>query len=268
MPEGPEVKIASDYLNHFFYSSKKIKFEIISEYYQKKYFDVFNTINNHLKKFQPSFTIGKNIFLELSNNQFFNFHLGMTGGWSKKPIKHCHFRVFNENKELFFVDVRKFGKMKIITKSEFIDKFNATYDLLNESYHMQNHLNYLEKKVSIKKSICSIIMDQKYFPGVGNYIKSEALYSAKIHPEEKWGNLNQIQRKHLITNIKIIMINSYKSGGAELKDFNNPFHSSKFKLKIYGKKYTNTNHLVSSETTSDYRKTWFCKKQQKLIKVS
>ena len=28
MPEGPEVKIASDYFNEFFSSSKKIEFEI------------------------------------------------------------------------------------------------------------------------------------------------------------------------------------------------------------------------------------------------
>ena len=28
----------------------------------------------------------------------------------------------------------------------------------------------------------------KKFPGVGNYIKSEALYLSEIHPEEKWGN--------------------------------------------------------------------------------
>jgi formamidopyrimidine-DNA glycosylase len=66
-------------------------------------------------------------------------------------------------------------------------------------------------------------MDQKYFPGVGNYIKSESLYSSKIHPEEKWGNLHEDMRINLIKNIQRVMNNSYKSGGAELKDFKNPF---------------------------------------------
>ena len=46
MPEGPEVKIASDYFNEFFLTSKQIEFEIISEYYHDKYFDIFNTISN------------------------------------------------------------------------------------------------------------------------------------------------------------------------------------------------------------------------------
>jgi formamidopyrimidine-DNA glycosylase len=265
MPEGPEVKIASDYFNEVFSLSKQIEFEIISEYYHQKYFDVFNTINYHLRDFKPTFTVGKNTFLELANNQIFNFHFGMTGGWSSKLIKHCHFRVSNSNNEIFFKDVRKFGNMKIITQSQFNEKYNPAYDLLNESYSLKRHLSYLGRIINTKKSICSVIMDQKYFPGVGNYIKSESLYSSKIHPEEKWGNLHEDMIINLIKNIQRVMNNSYKSGGAELKDFKNPFESSKFKLKIYGKQYTEQNNLVTSIKTSDSRKTWFCSKQQKLI---
>ena len=265
MPEGPEVKIASDYFNEFFLSSKKIKFEIISEYYHQKYFEVFNTISKNLEDFQPTYTIGKNIFLELPNNQIFNFHLGMTGGWSNELIKHCHFRVYDSSNEIFFRDIRKFGKMKIITQSQLNEKFNPNYDILHKSYNFKSHLSYLKTKINAKKSICSIIMDQKYFPGVGNYIKSESLYQSKIHPEEKWGNINENMKINLIRNTQQVMNDSYKSGGAELKDFKNPFHSSRFRLKIYGKKYTEENNLVISKTTSDNRKTWFCSKQQKLI---
>ena len=266
MPEGPEVKIASDYFNEFFAASKKIEFEMISDYYYQKYSDVFNTISDTLEEFKPTFTVGKNIFLELTNNKIFNFHLGMTGGWSSELIKHCHFRVFNGNNELFFKDVRKFGNMKIITKTQFNNKFNATYDLLNKSYNIKKHLNYLEEKVNTRKSICSSIMDQKFFPGVGNYIKSESLYASKIHPEEKWGNLSREMKIDLIKKTKEVMKNSYKAGGAELKDFKNPFHSSNFTLKVYGKTHTEHNNSITSITTSDSRKSWFCAKEQKLIK--
>ena len=265
MPEGPEVKIASDYFNKFFSTSKQIKFEIISEYYHDKYSDVFNTISDDLKIVKSTYTIGKNIFLDLENNQIFNFHLGMTGGWSNELVKHCHFRVFDCNKEMFFRDVRKFGNMKIITQSELKEKHNPKYDLLNKSYNLKIHLNYLETKIKSQKSICSIIMDQKYFPGVGNYIKSESLYASKIHPEEKWGNLKEGIKVELIKIIQRVMNESYKSGGAELKDFKNPFNPSKFKLQIYGKKYTDKNNIVTSKKTSDSRKTWFCSKYQKLI---
>ena len=263
MPEGPEVKIASDYFNDFFKNSQKIKFEILTDYYHNKYKDVFDTINKNIDCCKETYTIGKNIFIDLNNKSKFNFHLGMTGGWNKTLIKHCHFRVFNEKKELFFKDVRKFGKMKIISQAIFEEKFNPTYDLMHKSYNIHKHLNFLNSKINIKKSICSVIMDQKYFPGVGNYIKSESLYESKLHPEIKWGNIKKNKKIHLIQNIKKVMQSSYNAGGAELKDFNNPFKKSKFKLKIYGKKYTEKNNLVTNTITSDYRKTWFCSKEQK-----
>ena len=75
-------------------------------------------------------------------------------------------------------------------------------------------------------------MNQKYFPGIGNYIKSEALYLTKIHPEEKWKNMKTRKIITLIKNLQKIMHGSYAKGGAELKDFKNPFNVSDFTLNV------------------------------------
>ena len=198
MPEGPEVKIASKYFNDFFKKSKNIQFETLTQYYKEKYADVFSHISKNLPQYKPSYTIGKNIFIDLNNNTVFNFHLGMTGGWFSEPIKHCHFRVFNESKELFFRDVRKFGKMRILDKNTIPEKHRAEFDLLNNNYNFQKHIKYLSNEISHRKTTCCILMNQKYFPGVGNYIKSEALFAAKIHPEEKWQNLTNNEKSNLI----------------------------------------------------------------------
>jgi len=265
MPEGPEVKIAANYYNDFFKNSSKIKFEPISKYYQEKYIDVFNQIEIHTKSFTPIYTIGKNLFINLNHKLIFNFHLGMTGGWSNTLVKHCHIKISNESKYLFFRDVRKFGKMKIITMDQSNAKFYKEHDLLNKDYNFNKHLDFLNKYVGDKKSICSILMNQTYFPGVGNYIKSEALYASKLHPEEKWRKISLKQRKNLIKQTKKIMKNSFISGGAELRDFKNPFHKSNFKLFVYGKDEDLNKNKISSMLTSDQRKTWFCPKTQKKL---
>ena len=106
-------------------------------------------------------------------------------------------------------------------------------------------------------------MDQRFFPGVGNYIKSEALYAAKLHPEKQWGKLSSKKVKELLLATKDIMQRSFASGGAELKDFKNPFHVSKFELKVYGNKEDRYGNEVVSSTTSDQRKSWYCPKVQK-----
>ena len=264
MPEGPEVKIASTYFNIFFKNSHKIQFETLTEYYEEKYTDVFLHIKNNLHQYSPSYTIGKNIFIDLEDNTVFNFHLGMTGGWSSGFVKHCHFRVFNHSKELFFRDVRKFGKMRIITKQEILNKHHEKFDLLHNNYNFKKHLELLSSKISSRKTTCSVLMNQQYFPGVGNYIKSEALFAAKIHPEEKWQNLTKREKSNLIMQIKNIMTKSYQHGGAELRDFKNPSHKSQFKLNIYGRKQTDKNHPIKSYISSDQRRTWISEKYQKL----
>ena len=90
------------------------------------------------------------------------------------------------------------------------------------------------------------------------------LYACKIHPEKKWNSLTTKKINVLLEKLNKIMTHSYLSGGAELKDFKNPFNISEFQLKIYGKKETPLNNKVTSIITSDNRKTWFCKVTQKL----
>ena len=264
MPEGPEAKIASSFLNSYFKGKNKIQFRLITDYYKLKYNDVFESLNTNISNSFESFTVGKNIFIDLTNKTKFNFHLGMTGGWSKQNIKHCHFEISNNSKSLFFKDVRKFAKMRIITDQQFNSKFNQHYDLLNKKYSLNKHQKFLDEKLKTKRSICSILMDQKYFPGVGNYIKSEALYLSGLHPEQKWSDLSPKKVNKLILITKDIMNKSFESGGAELKDFKNPNHKSKFTLNIYGKKKTLKNENVISINTSDQRRSWICPKIQKL----
>lgn len=264
MPEGPEVKIASDYYNSFFVDAQNMEFQILTDYYQKKYKAVFDTVtDNHPNGFVPVFTVGKHLFVPLANDLLFNFHLGMTGCWSHENIKHCHFKVCSNKGELYFRDVRKFGKMRILTNDEFTTKHKPQFDLLNVQYNKDTHLRFLNKNISEKRSICSVIMSQDYFPGVGNYIKSEALYAARIHPEKKWGQLSNHKRLSLINHTKNIMQHSYQTGGAELKDFKNPFDESKFSLKVYGKTNDPKGNKVISQRTSDQRKSWFCPTIQK-----
>ena len=93
-------------------------------------------------------------------------------------------------------------------------------------------------------------MDQKYFPGVLHYIKSEGLYLSRIHPEEN--EKSKIKKINLlIKNLQKVMYASYKTGGAELKDFK-PFNQSEFKLRVY-EKLTDKENPVTSLLTSDSR---------------
>jgi formamidopyrimidine-DNA glycosylase len=264
MPEGPEVKIASDFYNLYFKDSVIDSFEVLTDYYDKKYGHIFEELNEKIcGRYQPSFTIGKNGFIQLDKNRFFNFHLGMTGGWHLEPEKHCHFNITSGDKTLYYKDVRKFGKMRVLELEQIQNKHIKEFDSLHPDYDIKAHFDFLKEKVNKESPICKILLDQKKFPGVGNYIKCEILYASKIHPEKKWGKLSDSKIKDVLVQSKDVMQRSYQTGGAELKDFKNPFHTSEFTLKIYGKTHDPLGNEVMKGMTKDQRRSWWSPTIQK-----
>ncbi len=265
MPEGPEVKITSDYLNIELKDEIITKFNLLSDPYNKKYKRLIKSINLLLPiKFHTFFCIGKKTFTHLKNNKYFAYHLGMTGHWSKQKEKHAHLCLETLNKKIYFHDTRRFGNIKLIQVNNIEEKYYAYRDLLNYNKLEEHQDSLLKLRSNI--DVCKILLNQKYFPGVGNYLKSEILYKTKIHPHSKWNVLTNLQIKNLCINTRNIMHECYNLGGAELRDFKNPKKSSSLKLMIYGKKITSKGNKVINFISSDNRRTYVCLKTQKIYK--
>ena len=140
------------------------------------------------------------------------------------------------------------------------------YDSLNKDYDINSHYNYLTKSISKRRNICNVLLDQKLFPGVGNYLKSEILYKSEIHPDTRWDQISKSRIYRILKNSKLIIKRSYQNGGAELRDFRNPQKQSSFSLEVYAKKTDPYGNHVKSKISKDNRRTWFVPEIQKLKK--
>ncbi len=266
MPEGPEVKITSDFLNDHFKGEVIKEIIPITTYFENRYSKVIEVLNDKLiNKKINSFTIGKRTYIPLNGKQFYQYHLGMTGYWSTELTAHSHLKLSSHNKDLYFCDVRKFGN-HLITSDPFLNCNVDMYDSLREVYDINSHFYYLTKNIGEKRNICNVLLDQKLFPGVGNYLKSEILYKSEIHPETKWGQLSEDRIYTILKNSKHLIRKSYQNGGAELKDFRNPEKKSLFNLEVYAKKTDPNGNPVLSMISKDNRRTWFVPEIQKLKK--
>lgn len=264
MPEGPEVKITSDFLNNHFQNEVITKVVPITTYFKNKYSSVIKELKEKLiNKKINSFTIGKRTYIPLMEKQFYQYHLGMTGYWSMKLTKHSHFKLSSTNKELYFCDVRKFGN-HLISLDSYLKWHIALYDPLRKEYDINLHHDHLTKSIGERRNICNVLLDQNLFPGVGNYLKSEILYKSEIHPDTKWGQMSKKCIYSLLKNSKELINISYQNGGAELKDFRNPNKKSSFNLAVYARKLDPKGNSVVSILSKDNRRTWFAPEIQKL----
>tara|TARA_B110001469_G_scaffold85202_1_gene80641 strand:+ start:4273 stop:5082 length:810 start_codon:yes stop_codon:yes gene_type:complete len=269
MPEGPEVKSMIDQLNSIVKNKLLNSITINSGRYSKKTPDYFNDFTKNLPSKLSSVNCkGKFIYLEFENGWKIWNTLGMTGGWKKNKTKHSHLIFEFNNITLYFEDMRNFGTFKFNNSiTDFNKKIKSLgTDIFEEDFTLEYVTNILKTKKYQKKTIVVILMNQKLFCGVGNYLKAEILYSCKISPHRIVEDLTVSDIKNIYTNTKKISYISYKHGGASVRDYSNLDHKdgeyTNF-LKVYGQKKDQLGNIVKREETSDKRTTHWVPEIQK-----
>jgi len=147
------------------------------------------SINIPYKKFSlDAQSRGKELLLIIQNLQpetssestqiFIVFSFGMSGKVLCCPAKE-------KPKSVQMVFTSKTQKTVCFIKSSWkIGKWSANRgpDPINEFKAFQdNVLNNLDKKV-FESPICELLLNQQYFNGIGNYLRAEILFRAKIPP--------------------------------------------------------------------------------------
>jgi len=79
---------------------------------------------------------------------------------------------------LSFVDYRRFGRWEIEGNWGKDRGPDPMFDYKNFRANILSNL----KAATFNKAICETMLDQKYFNGIGNYLRAEILYRAKIKP--------------------------------------------------------------------------------------
>lgn len=222
-------------------------------------------------------THGKFMYWEFSNNWYLTCGFGMTGQWSPKAGKHVCLDIrlhdydpslyANEVSHIYFNDPRHFGTIKFIQGKEQLNiklselGWDPLQDDLNKSSPWL--INKLSKT---SKPIGQVLMDQSLFSGVGNYIRAEALYLAKMSP---WRMANQISKDDaliLFQKCIDVMQESYQHQGATIQTYKTVYgengrYSSCF--KVYGKKVDPLGNQIIKEDTPDKRTIHWCPSIQK-----
>lgn len=229
------------------------------------------------------------IFLCSSNNKqiFITSTLGLEGKWTvgDKPFsKHSNlwFNLEDEegnNQKAYFTDTRHFGNIKLHLNlndlSRKLSKIGIDYLLyaisIKEDFEIQDHEKipydlWYETAISPRwkyKQICSFLMEQGVFSGIGNYLKAEILYRARIRPNRPICELRKDELKLIYKCIFDIIYESFMAGGLTIKTFWDPDGNiGTFKKVVYDQKTDPLGNPVVKDKFSDGRTTHWVKEVQ------
>jgi endonuclease VIII-like 1 len=114
------------------------------------------------------------------------FHMGMSGQFQLTKAdqlhKHAHLTFFTADHPgmaLSFVDVRRFGGWQVKQEGWGQDR---GYDPIDEYEQFRKTIEENLEKPLFKKPICEVMMDQRYFNGIGNYLRAEILFRVNVRP--------------------------------------------------------------------------------------
>uniref|UniRef100_A0ABI7ZYI4 DNA-(apurinic or apyrimidinic site) lyase n=1 Tax=Felis catus TaxID=9685 RepID=A0ABI7ZYI4_FELCA len=128
------------------------------------------------------------------------FRFGMSGSFQLAPSEalpaHAHLRFYTAppgpRLALCFVDIRRFGHWDIGGEWQ---PGRGPCVLLEYEQFRENVLRNLADKV-FDKPICEALLDQRFFNGIGNYLRAEILYRLKIPPFEKAREVLEALQQH------------------------------------------------------------------------
>ncbi len=261
MPELPEVEVTRRRIEPLLVARR------ISALHTTRNSYVFLTQPSVLRRQLPGRVIdaldrhGKYLIASLDDGSRLVVHLGMTGQLFSseatsvrllsataraaltpeqqvrfRPDSHTHlrFRFADGGPDVYYRDVRKFGKVLLLASGEShprldklgVDALSSQADALFRASR--------KRKIPIK----SLLLDQSVIAGVGNIYADEALLLAGVRPGRRAHRVTRKECQLVTASVKRVMQRSIETGGSSIRDFVAPDGSDgryQLERRVYGR---------------------------------
>lgn len=186
----------------------------------------------------------KYLLLHLSDGAVLLVHLKMTGQLlyvdaSAPPNPHARVVLhLDRGKQLRFADMRKFGRMYLVTRDE-LPVFGKIAQLgpepLTEAFTAPALKRLLARRAGRMKPL---LMNQAFLAGMGNIYVDEALFRAGIHPLRQSNSLKLREIVRLHHAIRAVLNESIEHRGSSVDDYRDANGEKGYHhvhLRVYGR---------------------------------
>ncbi|MEY2510252.1 MAG: formamidopyrimidine-DNA glycosylase [Verrucomicrobiota bacterium] len=173
-------------------------------------------------RYLRSFGWGKQMLFEFSGGNWIGIHLGMTGKLRTEPPgfqpeKHDHLVFHQSKRALVFRDARLFGRVRFHHGKSAPPWWRAGGpDIVSAEFDHKFFEEFLSRHG--RAPIKAVLLLQRGFAGIGNWMADEILWRAKIVPLTAAGALTAAQRARLFRETQFVASESLRIIGPDFGD--------------------------------------------------
>jgi len=214
MPEGPEIKRAADKIAAAIAGHETTKvffaFEHLKPYEGRLTGQTVTTVEARSKAMLVRFANGLNIY---SHNQLYGKWQVVENNSYPETNRQLRLAIHAQNKAALLYSA---SDIEVLTNAEleehpYLSKLGP--DLLDESVTVEHVVDRLMHKSFYRRLLTSLLLDQQFLAGMGNYLRSEVLFVAGVHPSLKPVDCSPQQIRELAKAAINLTRQSYQTDG-------------------------------------------------------
>ncbi len=214
MPEGPEIRLAADKIAKAIVGRPTT--EIFFEFPQLKGFEkrltgrTVTAIETYGKAMLTRFDNELNIY---SHNQLYGIWMVRKAYDWPKTTRSLRLAIHNEKHSALLYSASDIEILEDweVPEHRFIRKIGP--DLLDPSVTVEQvALRYMDDRFK-RRRLATILLDQGFLAGIGNYLRSEILYVAGVHPKKRAIDCTPEQVQKLAEASVMLTRQSYETKG-------------------------------------------------------
>jgi endonuclease VIII len=239
MPEGPEIKRAADKI------AQAIAHQpIVSLFFAFDHLKPYELIlkGREILSVQPK---GKALLIRFDNSLSIYSHNQLYGVWMIRKAhdypatqRQLRLAIHTEKKSALLYSASEIEVMDevAIAHHPFLSRLGP--DVLDESISLEQVMQRFQDKKFHRRGLVALLLDQHFLGGLGNYLRSEVLFVARVHPSYRPIDCSPQQIAALAKAAIALPHQSYVSNG-----ITNDLQLAQ-RLKAQGKRRSDYRHYV------------------------
>lgn len=214
MPEGPEIRRAADLLQAAI-AAKPLtkvwfKFDVLKQYESRLANSTITDFETHGKALLTHFDCGLSIY---SHNQLYGVWKIAARGKVPKTTRDLRLAIHTNKAAVFLFSASDISvwRTAVLHEHPFLRKLGP--DALDLKLDVNALAQRLASPRFAGKSLAALLLDQAFLAGMGNYLRTEVLFYAGLHPSVKPKDLREAERERLAEQLLGVTRRSYATGG-------------------------------------------------------